>query len=175
LECVDGSCHPVNESLHVALQHLRYEARPRYLWADALCINQADWEERAKQVAITAQIFGNASCVLVWLGEAKPRDTLAFALLHASNMIDWITQLESQEGDQADSGVDPLLDFLHEESWCPCCKTRLSNSDLEPDVQSVCSAVNDLSKQPWFSRLWVYQEVASALYVEVYSGFHHLP
>jgi hypothetical protein len=38
------------------------------LWADALCINQSDLEERASQVQLMAQIYTGASKVLIWLG-----------------------------------------------------------------------------------------------------------
>jgi hypothetical protein len=43
-----------------------------HIWADALCINQADSEERTAQVGRMGTIFRKASQVAVWLGrEAK--------------------------------------------------------------------------------------------------------
>ncbi|RYP33988.1 hypothetical protein DL767_004509 [Monosporascus sp. MG133] len=41
---------------------------PRSLWADAVCINQQDDAEKTKQVASMADIYRQASSVLVWLG-----------------------------------------------------------------------------------------------------------
>lgn len=47
---------------------------PRYreslFWIDALCINQSDNDERTHQVAMMAEIYRSAACVLVWLGPA---------------------------------------------------------------------------------------------------------
>lgn len=41
----------------------------RFFWIDALCINQADLEERGAQVRIMPQIYTKADCVIVWLGD----------------------------------------------------------------------------------------------------------
>ncbi|KAK0638496.1 heterokaryon incompatibility protein-domain-containing protein, partial [Cercophora newfieldiana] len=59
----------VTRNLHEALIRLRHAHVDRILWIDAICINQADIEERNQQVAIMAQIYATASRVLVWLGE----------------------------------------------------------------------------------------------------------
>lgn len=40
-----------------------------FLWIDAICINQADLEERSAQVRIMPRIYSNADCVIVWLGD----------------------------------------------------------------------------------------------------------
>jgi hypothetical protein len=47
IEC-NGNVMRITRSLHGALRRLRYEAKPRLLWADFLCINQNDIEEREK-------------------------------------------------------------------------------------------------------------------------------
>lgn len=66
---VNGTrCH-VGQNLMQALQHLRQAEHPRLLWVDALCINQNDIEERAKQVQIMGEIYGNAYRTVVWLGD----------------------------------------------------------------------------------------------------------
>ena len=38
------------------------------LWADALCINQADIAERGRQVLLMADIYSSAELVFAWLG-----------------------------------------------------------------------------------------------------------
>jgi hypothetical protein len=58
---------PVTPNLEQALRHLR---RQGYclLWIDALCINQANWEERSAQVLRMSSIYKKANQVVVWLG-----------------------------------------------------------------------------------------------------------
>lgn len=42
--------------------------RPRELWVDAVCINQADLKERSPQVLLMSTIYSSARCVNIWLG-----------------------------------------------------------------------------------------------------------
>lgn len=41
---------------------------PRYLWIDAICINQADVSERSKQVLKMKRIYEEAESIDIWLG-----------------------------------------------------------------------------------------------------------
>lgn len=43
--------------------------RPRYIWIDAICINQQDVAERNAQVALMGSIFRSAQRTVVYLGE----------------------------------------------------------------------------------------------------------
>lgn len=61
--------HHVTINLHSALKHLRHESEPRLLWVDALCINQADDSERAQQVSIMGDIYKSAAGVQIYLGD----------------------------------------------------------------------------------------------------------
>jgi len=45
----------VTRNLHAALNRLRHPDEPRRLWVDAICINQADNEERGQQVALMSE------------------------------------------------------------------------------------------------------------------------
>lgn len=52
---------------------LRHTHSARNIWVDAICINQADIEERNHQVHIMRRIYLKAASVIVWLGpESKP-------------------------------------------------------------------------------------------------------
>ncbi|KIW09132.1 uncharacterized protein PV09_00070 [Verruconis gallopava] len=75
----DGKPFLVSENLETALRHLRLEESERILWIDAICINQADYEERKHQVGMMRSIYSRAKRVLVWLGEAGEDSELAFA------------------------------------------------------------------------------------------------
>ncbi|KAE9365621.1 HET-domain-containing protein, partial [Stipitochalara longipes BDJ] len=67
---LDGVRVKVRENLFWALFHLR-SSTPIFLWADAICIDQSNPEERSYQVRLMDYIYSRASCVLVWLGKTS--------------------------------------------------------------------------------------------------------
>lgn len=83
---LSGRPWKVTQNLFSALQHLRLPDRDRILWVDALCINQADNNEKSLQVDQMRRVYaGNSSTerVLVWLGddpEGKAKMALEFLL-----------------------------------------------------------------------------------------------
>jgi len=58
----------ITESLYLALRAMRYPDRSRILWADAVCINQSDNDEKSHQVKNMGSIYATARRVMVWLG-----------------------------------------------------------------------------------------------------------
>jgi hypothetical protein len=67
---IDGKELRVTAILETALRHLRDPRLPRYLWADAICINQNDDEEKAIQVTQMGEVYRAARHTIIWLGEA---------------------------------------------------------------------------------------------------------
>ena len=57
-------------ALHIAMEHLRLRDELRILWIDSLCIDQANYHEKNKQVQLMRFIYSSAWRVLVWLGPA---------------------------------------------------------------------------------------------------------
>ena len=57
-------------NLAQALRHLRYpgEGQYRRLWVDAVCINQRDEQERARQVGYMRLVYKHAARTIIWLG-----------------------------------------------------------------------------------------------------------
>lgn len=75
--------------------------RPRYLWADQICINQEDIHERNAQVRLMADVYKTAARVIVWLGQEPTYvpEQLDLALLpdrHAiwkgRPILDWVLE-----------------------------------------------------------------------------------
>ena len=96
---VDGAALNVTKNLHNALQYLRRQQQPfsedgyessgnialktdvttsswdpeasRVLWADAICINQADVDERASQVNLMGDVYRHGIRLHVWIGTTE--------------------------------------------------------------------------------------------------------
>ena len=68
----------ITENLHTALLHLRNHSIERTIWVDAVCINQANEQEKAHQIQYMAKIYGQANHVIIWLGEAADNSDQAF-------------------------------------------------------------------------------------------------
>jgi hypothetical protein len=67
---VNGRVFFVTKNLYKALRYLRNETTARYLWVDAICIDQKDVEDTNQQVRQMYQIYASAEKVIVWLGIA---------------------------------------------------------------------------------------------------------
>jgi hypothetical protein len=78
---LSGKMYSVGVNLESALLHLRKHDVVRRLWVDALCINQADNDEKHHQVDLMRLIYQQASGVLVWLGPAADDSDLAMEYL----------------------------------------------------------------------------------------------
>ncbi|CAN9208252.1 unnamed protein product [Alternaria alternata] len=72
----DGRPLRITTTVEDMLKHLRELFIPRYLWIDAICINQADNTEKSLQVLSMGKIYSIASNVVVWLGPATDQDRI---------------------------------------------------------------------------------------------------
>jgi hypothetical protein len=127
------------------LRHLRKREKQRFLWIDAICINQNDNKEKACQVQLMGEIYQQAENVHVWLGEGNSQDRLleVFALFRALAVIEDIPSTSSSDSwarRRFISVVDPVRLFV-------------SDSTLH-------NAVGRFLSRPWFQRRWILQEVA---------------
>ncbi|KAI0512612.1 hypothetical protein F5B22DRAFT_614602 [Xylaria bambusicola] len=68
---LNGRNFSVRRNLWFCLTYLSFHAqhsKARYLWVDAICINQGNIPERNAQVRVMDEIYKNAHCVSIWLG-----------------------------------------------------------------------------------------------------------
>lgn len=59
----------VTVNLYNAMCRIRDQTRPTAIWADTLCINQADFEEKTTHVQLMGQIYARATDTVVHVGE----------------------------------------------------------------------------------------------------------
>lgn len=71
----------VSPGLFAALRALRHHQKIRYLWVDAICIDQENLNEKNHQVEMMAEIYGNAVRVCIWLGDATNTSQVALRFI----------------------------------------------------------------------------------------------
>ena len=71
IEC-NGLLTRIPLPMQDGLRQLRLEEVSRWMWCDALCINQSVDEEKSAQVRQMMLIFLKARKVIAWLGDAEP-------------------------------------------------------------------------------------------------------
>ncbi|KAI1417224.1 HET-domain-containing protein [Hypoxylon sp. FL1857] len=94
---LDGCPFEVTRNLAAALRRLRAKRGCRFLWVDAICINQGDDRERNSQVALMGHIYRSAEQVLIWLGREADGSKKAMQLIFS------VADLYTEESDVAAS------------------------------------------------------------------------
>jgi hypothetical protein len=128
----------------MAMRQIRRDNHTELLWADALCINQADNAEKATQVKMMRDIYQRAKLVIAWLGEEEDTDHLTFQLMDLLNdrfQFRWV--IENQR-------VKKVCHFSREELGLP--------DGLHPSWKALCGFLT----RPFFFRVWIIQEILVA-------------
>jgi len=149
----------VTESVHGLLSHISKDTK--WIWIDAICIDQGSNAEKAKQIGLMARIYWQASLVHIWLG---PRDE------DSDTAMDFIIVLRRQLPNINISN-NPAFEIEQIEA---------------PDGQLKWNVSGRLSQRTWFHRVWVLQETAlsrraifycgngSVLWVDLWNIFENL-
>lgn len=97
---VDDCTMALTENLHGFLRALRKPQEERIVWADYICINQADPSEQTSQLQLMAQIYATASSVIAWMGELTPpmEETIAFMQLDDESSAKELEEFERVRG-----------------------------------------------------------------------------
>ncbi|MCJ1229251.1 hypothetical protein MMC12_005916 [Toensbergia leucococca] len=147
---VNGHDVQFTENLEAALRELRCQG-PVCLWVDALCINQADFEERGRQVLRMGAIYATASETIAWLGSEADNSRLALDLIHILSRAD------------VDGGDVDLSDI--EEAMRP-----LYQPSVHGKFGDHWAALQLLYDRPYWRRIWIIQEIAFAPNVLIRCG-----
>jgi hypothetical protein len=109
---LDGKAFTVTESLENALRHVRLRDSVRYLWADAVCINQRDIQERGNQVHLMKELYSRSRTVRVWIDVDLPPEHPVVRELFTLQLQGAVDQL----GDDPEFWK-PLLPLLQNPYW----------------------------------------------------------
>jgi hypothetical protein len=131
----------ITYNLFAALRQLRSQDTSKRFWADAVCINQSDFPEKGKQVNNMGVIYSGAARVNVWLGsDDEMIAESAISVIKKFNRL-----VEKQVTPQQFSS-----------GWGP-----LNDPERTVSIEQLKYAVK-LFEKPWFTRVWVIQEVGVA-------------
>lgn len=142
---INGERFAVTESAHSVLQARRSAWHDRIVWIDSICINQRDNQEKNHQVSMMQDIYQSATRVLVWLGGGWQQR------LAASAITEIFANSVALQGSEI--GTEMHYHFDRKRSYRP-----------------VWDALTELSENPYFSRIWIAQEVALNKNVHVFCG-----
>lgn len=178
---VEGRPVEIRRSLFSALQALRLERESRIIWADAICINQEDEDERAEQVALMGGIFRLCTDCIIWLG---PSNIPAAELIRPADIPEGLLCLLDEYNATSDpdvAAVVGLLTALRElrihyipedevhcvASYSVCQDDRLKrgydNEEIKQCLFDYCTedaihSLINILRRPWWSRVWILQE-----------------
>nr|POF15372.1 heterokaryon incompatibility protein 6, or allele [Quercus suber] len=165
LYCGDTTLR-ITANLATALVALRQERQRRYLWVDALCINQRDNEEKASQIRNMKLIYGRASNVVVWLGLPGSDTVQAAHFLNEVALEQQLTLFQQQRGESTNEEKEQHL----ESRGAEFASSFVTQHDA-PAFNSTLRGLFDLGRRQWLSRVWILQEVYAASRITVRCGF----
>lgn len=170
----DGRTLMVAKNLHDALEVIQADEPrdcvkratskepPRFVWIDALCINQEDLKERNAQVEMMGDIYQRAEVVLIWLG---PQKWYSWPALECCKVI---SELANRSRGADLSHVD-----IYDSKWW-----------ADQDMDGMWSTKSNRPhwealylylQHTWFRRSWIVQEVAFARVAIMFCGWTFMP
>lgn len=160
----DTSYLKITATVDVMLRYLRAPREVRYLWIDAICLNQDDEIEKACQVLVMGRIYKEATDVRIWLGVGNVVTSTLYDFfwkvsrgpeLEQRMMADHIVALMKRVFHR---GTQPALG----DHWNPGCHVAVG-------------CYFQFFQNPWFSRRWIIQEAVLARKAMVQSGNYEIP
>lgn len=151
----DGTELRITQSLHDALCRLRTKSvrRPIKVWADAVCINQGDYAEKAVQIMRTGDIYSEAAKIFIWLGNPASPSDASMAMKTLTKIYQSILRSLARLGSKVSvntfaagpyTATHARIQQVFEES-------QLSKNEWQKVYDLVCV--------PWFTRTKAFQKL----------------
>jgi hypothetical protein len=154
----------VSETLFDGLREVMRGGSNEMIWVDQLCIKQADENEKERQVALMAQIYGQAHMVIGWLGIPAADTRLGFRFFE---FLAVVKVLSCEGGGRAEAAAR-LIQIYSSLAQGLCLQDPI---DLFKELGNAArEGAAALARRPWFTRYWVVQEVALSPDLRIYCG-----
>ena len=144
---VNGHVMEVTRNLWEYLHHMMMDPDDEenervWLWIDAICINQQDVDEQNAQIKRMKNIYDQSLGCIAWLGPASDDSDKA---------MDMLKTIAEQQVNTTAEGIEYM--------------SKVRSSILDDKAETSFSfgawkAFGDLICRPYWSRLWVIQEIA---------------
>lgn len=154
----------ITTNLHAALVRLRLPNKPRLVWADAICINQDDLEERGSQVQMMKEIYQRAFSVAIWLG--GPIEVDGKDIWPIEPLLEAAQKNLKRDNLPIRNGLGDWERRIFGTKW------TLSGDLNDKKWNAIIKSLILLLHKPWFLRTWIIQEVALATSAVVLCGDH---
>lgn len=137
----------------------QWYSKSRYIWLDAICIDQTTLDEKNKQVAMMGNIYKRASCVLACIGDHADDSLLFFQSLYG--LAHYVVRPRDmiRHARSGSFGVSFKFRLLHRYST----------------THRFVLALARLATRPYFTRVWILQELQHAQHVTILCGQYVLP
>ncbi|KAI0446987.1 heterokaryon incompatibility protein-domain-containing protein [Xylaria telfairii] len=152
---INGKILAVTSNLWHILYDLRNPDLDRYLWVDAICINQDDLFERGHQVQRMKHIYQSAESGIFYL---SPFTNITRAIMDSLASLQILVAGTHWAAD--DEQWNPAWQQVH-------ARLRTEYDDLRSKQEQGLRYLLDCS---FFRRVWILQEVASVRRASVYCG-----
>jgi hypothetical protein len=157
----DGLAFKLTKNLFNAFCSFRDANVTVTLWADAICINQAEKDEKSRQVPLMWRIYSQAHKAKVWFGLDEEG--------HAAEATDTLNVFASATTALADdlgfSTLDNLFASTTRQEWnerLVGVADRLPIDMKELFSQRRMQSFAHFLSHPWFRRAWIVQDIALA-------------
>ncbi|TPX13813.1 uncharacterized protein E0L32_005757 [Thyridium curvatum] len=138
---INGQEMKVRKNCDYVLRQARWCGGSRFFWVDAICINQADMDEKSHQVAMMGSIFTKAQSVMACVGPHHDDSEMVLQILAKHQSLFYMASLNE---------FPPELYSLLRR-W------RLTTSGTT--IVRLFRAVLSLLRRQYFTRLWIFQEL----------------
>lgn len=181
----------VQRNVYEALKRLRRRHEPLRIWIDALCINQSDEDERAKQVSIIGEIYSRAQETHIWLGEDELgvkaalrfiRDAYNYnegscpgaascTCIPTGHMVD-VEAFRAKEQHERVKTYKSLHELfrVHRQSLQADVLTAFGIRENSQEQLELTECMSSFFCHPWFGRSWVLQEALLVRQAYVHCG-----
>lgn len=167
----------VRRNCEYALKQSAWYGEARYIWCDAICIDQTNNDEKGHQVYLMGDIYRNAQVVLACVGpHMQDSPALLQALRTHTSTMDRIAA--SATNDRCSYSKSLRTIFTSQPTDESRTLSRLARrwaAEEDANMDRLIPAMSKLLHRDYFSRTWVYQEVVLGRHIVLCCGCTRTP